>query len=316
MEAPQEIHTDEHVPSQQGKRIVITGGNSGLGLETAKVLVARGANVVIACRNKKKAESALEEIRKEAQDGGDVVAMDLDLSKLKSVRDFADAYMKKYDKLDVLVNNAGLMAVPRGKTSDGFETQIGVNHMGHFVLTARLLPVLLATPGSRVVSVSSGVHAMGKNDFFDDIDFKTVPYDPWRAYAQSKLANLHFAFELARRLSVHGKDVISVAAHPGYAATELQPKSADASGSKFMSMMMTLGNVLIAQSARAGAWPILRAIADDHAKSGDFFGPDGMFGLRGPATVVDAEKFAYDAKTSRKLWDISQQRTGEVYRFD
>ncbi len=311
-----EIHTDEHVPSQHGKRVVITGGNSGLGLETAKVLVARGANVVIACRNKKKAEAAVQEIAREAQDGGDVVAMDLDLSKLKSVRDFAEAYKKKYDRLDVLVNNAGLMAVPRGKTADGFETQIGVNHMGHFVLTSRLLPVLLATPGSRVITLSSGMHAYGQNDYFDDIDFKTVPYDPWKAYGQSKLANLHFAFELARRLAQHDKETLSLAAHPGYAATELQGNTANANGSRFTAIMMALGNALLAQSARAGTWPVLRAIADDKAQSGDFFGPDGMFGLRGPATRVDAEKFAYDAKTSRKLWDLSQTRTGEIYRFD
>ncbi|CAN5126974.1 hypothetical protein BH09MYX1_BH09MYX1_41870 [soil metagenome] len=164
--------------------------------------------------------------------------------------------------------------------------------------------------------MSSGFHAYGQNDYFDDIDFKTIPYDPWKAYAQSKLANLHFAFELARRLSKHGKDAISVAAHPGYAATGLQPKSAEAGGSAFMGFAMMLGNAVFAQSARAGAWPILRAIADDHAKSGDFFGPDGMFGLRGPATLVDAEKLAYDPTTSRKLWDLSQQRTGEMFRFD
>ena len=311
-----DVFTDEHVPEQDGRVVVITGGNSGLGLSTAKVLAARGARVVVACRNKQKAEDALAQIRAAAGEGADVRAMDLDLSRLASVRAFADAFLEEFDRLDILVNNAGLMAIPWAKTADGFEMQIGVNHFGHFALTARLLPLLLETPGSRVVTVSSAVHHSGKNDLFDDLDFTMVPYTPWGAYFQSKLANLHFAFELARRLHKAGASTLSVAAHPGYASTELQTKGAIMEGSRARALFMSLGNVLLAQSGAAGAWPQLRAATDPKAINGDFFGPDGLFGLRGPAIKVEAGKHAYDPKTAKKLWDVSSARTGELFRFD
>lgn len=310
-----DVFTDEHVPEQSGRVAVITGGNSGLGLNTAKVLAARGARVVVACRNKKKAEDALAQIRAAAGEDADVRAMDLDLSRLASVRAFADAFLHEFDRLDLLVNNAGLMAIPQARTADGFEMQIGVNHFGHFALTARLLPLLLATPGSRVVTVSSGVHQVGKNDLFDDLDFTTMPYTPWVAYFQSKLANLHFAFELARRLHKAGSTTLSVSAHPGYAATELQTKGAMLGGSRAEAFFMTVGNVLFAQSGAAGAWPQLRAATDPKAINGDFFGPDGLGGMRGPAIKVEAGKHAYDPKTAKKLWDVSAARTGEIFRF-
>lgn len=308
--------TDDQVPDQEGRVVVVTGGNSGLGLSTAKVLAARGARVVVACRNKKKAEDALAQVRAAAGENVDVRAMDLDLSRLASVRAFAAAFLAEFDRLDVLVNNAGLMAIPQARTADDFEMQIGVNHFGHFALTARLLPLLLETPGSRVVTVSSEVHAYGKNDGFDDVDFTTLPYTPWVAYFQSKLANLHFAFELARRLHRAGAETLSVAAHPGYAATELQGKGARLGGSRLQGLVMTLGNALIAQSAAAGAWPQLRAATDPKAVSGDFFGPGGLFGLRGPAVKVEAKKQAYDPRTAKKLWALSSARTGEYFRID
>jgi NAD(P)-dependent dehydrogenase (short-subunit alcohol dehydrogenase family) len=295
----------DDVPAQDGKLAVITGANSGLGLHTARVLAQKGAHVVMACRNVSKAEAAAAEVRA-ARAGAIVEVAALDLADLDSVARFADELGARHRRLDLLVNNAGLMAIPAQKTRQGFEMQLGTNHVGHFALTARLWPLLAATPGARVVNVSSLYHRRGRMDF-DDLFFDKRPYKPWTAYAQSKLANLLFTVELARRAA--GR-VLAVAAHPGYAATELQGKGPAQAGSAIMGVMMKISNALFAQSAARGALPQLRAATDGAAAPADYFGPAGLFEARGPAVKVGSTNAARDPEAAARLWQISEQLTG------
>ena len=211
--------TQKDIPDQKGKVVIVTGGNSGIGYEAALVLAGKNARVILAARNMDKGEDAAQTIR-QRYPVAEVKVMALDLSDLKSVRSFATAFLADYDRLDILINNAGVMALPARKTADGFEMQFGTNHLGHFALTGLLLPVLKATPNARVVTVSSGVHTAG-GIHFDDLQWKKK-YDRWGAYAQSKLSNLLFAYELQRRFTGSGIKAVSVGCHPGYAATNLQ----------------------------------------------------------------------------------------------
>jgi NAD(P)-dependent dehydrogenase (short-subunit alcohol dehydrogenase family) len=290
--------------------ILITGANSGIGYEAALPLAAQGAQVIMACRSVEKGERAADEIRRSVPDAQlDVMA--LDLASLDAVRAFAAAFNARYDRLDVLINNAGVMGLPYRQTADGFEMQFGTNHLGHFALTGLLLERLLATPGARVVNVSSGYHRMGTINF-DDLQSE-AGYGRWNAYAQSKLANLLFAFELQRRLSAVDADVISVGCHPGYAATNLQTAGAKMEGSAIRRVMSQAMNVVLAQSAAMGALPILYAAVGPDVQGCDYIGPNGLMGMRGYPTKEQAKDTAYDEADARRLWDESVELTGVDY---
>lgn len=290
--------TEADVPDQTGKVVVVTGANSGLGLETSRVLAARGATVIMACRNAQKAQKAAEGIRA-LRPKGEVVLMTLDLGDLDSVKAFAAAFKDKYDRLDILVNNAGIMVPPLGRTAQGFETQFGVNHLGHFALTAQLMPVLEQTPGARVVTVSSMAHRFGQMDFAD-LNWKTRKYVPMPAYGQSKLSNLLFTYELQRRLSAAGKGVLAIAAHPGWASTGLQ---GDSRGSN-------LANQLFAQPQAMGALPSLYAATSPDAVGGAYYGPSGLLELGGNPERVPSNEKSHNEQDAKRLWAVSEELTG------
>ncbi len=300
--------TAADIPDQAGRLAVVTGANSGLGLITAHELAQAGATVVIACRNLDKGQQAVDRIRRSVR-SAQLELRQLDLADLSSISAFADTLGSEHDKLDLLINNAGLMAPPRTLTRDGFESQIGTNHLGHFALTGRLLKLLLAAPDPRVVTLSSGGHRIGKINF-DDLHSERR-YNNWLAYGQSKLANLMFCFELQRRATEAGVALRSVAAHPGYAATNLQ----FAGPSRFYEKAIgALGNKLIAQSAEMGALPSLYAATMD-IPGGTFVGPDGVAEQRGYPHVVSAAGKAYDEQAWGKLWSRSEELTGVDYEF-
>jgi protochlorophyllide reductase len=282
-----------------GRTALVTGANSGLGYVIAEELATAGATVVLGCRSASKAEEAARRIRASAP-GGNVETVALDLADLASVREAATSFTSSNRPLDLLVNNAGLMAIDRSKTADGFETQFGVNHLGHFALTLDLLPSLLATPGSRVVTMSSMGHRAG-HMHFDDLMFKRK-YDRWRPYLQSKLANLLFTAELHRRLTAHHAATTALTAHPGASNTDLGTEGRGLSN-KLMGIVP-----LVAQSASKGAEPALRAATDPTATGGQFYGPRWI--TRGHAVVETPSRAARKADDARRLWDVSAQLTG------
>jgi NAD(P)-dependent dehydrogenase (short-subunit alcohol dehydrogenase family) len=296
--------TTGDIPDLTGKRAIVTGANSGLGLQTALELTRHGAAVVLACRSAERGGQALKAIRRAVPDG-DVVLGSLDLADLASVRAFVQEHGSA---LDLLVNNAGVMALPRRTTADGFEMQFGTNHLGHFALTGLLLPALLERPGARVVTVTSIMHWMGRIDL-EDLDGERG-YRRWPAYCQSKLANLVFAKELARRA---GGRLTSVAAHPGFAATNLQQAAPRMEGSKAREAFYGLGNVLLAQSGAAGAWPSLYAATAPAVQGGQCYGPRGPGQSRGAPHRVRTLPRAADAELGRRLWEVSEERTGVSY---
>jgi len=301
--------TADQMPDQSGRVAVVTGANSGLGLVTARELARAGASVVLACRNTSKGERAIEELRA-AVPGADAKLEALDLADLDSVRDFASRIASERGHLDLLVLNAGVMAPPRRTTKDGFESQFGTNHLGHFALTGRLLPTLLAASEPRVVTLSSGVHRMGSINF-DDLQ-RERRYNNWLAYGQSKLANLIFAVELQRRASTAGTNLLSPAAHPGYSATNLQFAGPTAFYEK---AFMAVANKVYAQSADMGALPTLYAATVPDLPGGSFIGPDGFLEGRGHPHLVTGAGKAYDEDTARRLWEASEQLTGVHYEF-
>jgi NAD(P)-dependent dehydrogenase (short-subunit alcohol dehydrogenase family) len=278
------------MPEQTGRVFVVTGANSGLGEATARALAVRGGTVVLACRDVAKGESAA------ARMTGDVSVRGLDLADLASVRAFADAT----EHVDVLVNNAGVMAIPLRRTADGFEMQIGTNFLGHFALTGLLLPKL----SDRVVTISSYVHRTGRIDVAD-LNWQRRRYRRWGAYGQSKLANLMFAYELHRRLVANRSALRSVAAHPGYAATGLQSHTESVADA-----VMALGNRLLAQSAERGALPTLYAATAPDVAGGEYFGPDGFAELRGHPTRVGSSRRSKDTATASRLWACAEELTG------
>jgi len=289
---------EENIPDQSGKLALVTGANSGLGYEVSSGLSLRGASVVMACRNLMKGEEAAANIRKE-NPNGEVRLMQLDLADLESVKQFAEAFQADYSHLDLLINNAGVMAIPYSKTEDGFELHFGINHIGHFALTGLLLGLLENTPASRIVTVSSYAHWFGWINF-NDLNGEKFYYK-WLAYCQSKLANLLFAYELQRKLSRNGKDTVSMAAHPGYAATNLQQHSALAS--KVM-------NPIFAQSQGMGALPILYAATGPEIEGGEYIGPDGFLGQRGYPHSARSSKRSRDEGTAKRLWEVSEELSG------
>jgi NAD(P)-dependent dehydrogenase (short-subunit alcohol dehydrogenase family) len=299
--------TADDIPDQSGRRAVVTGANSGLGLQIALQLARHGAAVTLAVRDTAKGEEAAERIREGASDATLDVTR-LDLADLASVREFAAGWS---GGLDLLVNNAGVMALPRRTTADGFEMQLGTNHLGHFALTGLLLPALLERPGARVVTMSSGAHQMGRIRF-DNLQGERH-YQRWLAYGQSKLANLLFAFELARRAAVADRDLTSVAAHPGYAATNLQSQGARMEGSRLKAFVAEIGNRVFAQSDAQGALPALYAATMPDVTGGEYFGPDGMGGSRGYPTRAQTTKAARDPDLAARLWNVSEELTGVTY---
>jgi len=300
----------DDLPDLSGKTIVVTGGNSGIGYEAALQFARKNASVVLACRSLDKARAAAAHI-KAANQRGAVEVMELDLSKLASVRAFAQEYQRAQARLDVLVNNAGVMALPYRKTADGFEMQFGTNHLGHFALTGLLIDKLLAADRARVVTISSGAHRIGRIHF-DDLQGERS-YQKWLAYGQSKLANLLFAFELQRKLEAAGKNVLSVACHPGYAATNLQAVGPRMEGSSFQESLMELGNRLFSQSAARGALPTLYAAAAPDVKGGDYIGPDGIAEMWGYPRRVGCSAAAQDRRDAARLWEDSERLTGVHY---
>jgi NAD(P)-dependent dehydrogenase (short-subunit alcohol dehydrogenase family) len=290
------------IPDLKGSIVMITGANSGLGYHETRAIAEKGATAVMGCRDMAKGESAAKKI-KETVPGAKLVLMHLDLASLKSIRSFADEFKKRYDRLDILINNAGVMAPPYGTTEDGFELQIGTNHFGHFALTGLLLDRILRTPKSRVVSVSSLVHRMGRINF-DDINSQEK-YSKWPAYGQSKLANLLFIYELDRRLKNAGSKVIAAAAHPGYSNTNLQRTT------RFFSFF----NPLLAQPAAMGALPTLYAATEEHVQGGAFYGPNGFFEMRGYPRKTDSNAPSHDRTVAARLWDLSEKATGVKYSF-
>jgi len=297
--------TDTDVPDQHRRTVVVTGANSGLGLETARILAARGGRVVLACRRRDAAEEAADDIRSSTAEA-DLEVADLDLSDLASVRRFTEPRGDRV--IDVLINNAGVMALPRGNTADGFERHLGINHLGHFALTAGLLPNLLRSPAPRVVTVTSDMHRFGRIRFDDLMGERR--YGPWRAYAQSKLANVLFARELARRAESAGLPLSSLLAHPGYSATELQQRARSESG-RPPARFWLWANRHFAQPAGAGAWPTLRAATDPTAPNGGLYGPRGPLG--GPATAGTPARRSRDLDAARRLWKISERLTGVIF---
>ncbi len=294
------------MPSLAESRVVVTGANSGIGLEATREFARAGATVVMACRSRERAETAAGEIYADVGDAT-LEIESLDLASLESIREFVDR-VSNHD-IDVLVNNAGVMAIPRGETEDGFERQIGINHLGHFALTGLVFEDL--APGSRVVTVSSAMHERGEIDF-EDLHGE-VSYGPWDAYSQSKLANVLFARELDRRIGESDRNVTSVAAHPGYADTDLQARVGRSRDSKLRETIMDLTNVVFAQSAERGALPTLYAATAADVRSGEYYGPDGLLGMRGFPEPQQPSRAAQDPDTAQRLWERSVQETGVTY---
>jgi NAD(P)-dependent dehydrogenase (short-subunit alcohol dehydrogenase family) len=301
----------DQVPDLSGRVMIVTGANSGIGYEAALALAKRKADVILACRNQDKANAAADRIRDEAP-AARLELIPLDLSDLSSVRAFADSFRERYSRLNVLINNAGVMAIPKRPTVDGFEMQFGTNHLGHFALTGWLLDLLLATRASRVVNVSSNAHVFGKIRFHDLQWEKS--YQTWAAYGQSKLANLLFTHELDRKFKEAGSDAISVGCHPGWAATQLQETGPKMTGSKLMERLTGLGNRLFAQDAAAGALPTLFA-AVEALRGNEYVGPTRFMGQRGSPEVIEPRSKARDPETAKRLWDESERLTGVRYAF-
>lgn len=302
----------EDVPSLAGCMIIVTGANSGIGLEATKELVAHGAHVVMACRSMERAEAAQQDVAAFTPNG-QTTLMQLDLGDLASVRRFANAYLERFDRLDRLINNAGVMAIPRRETADGFEMQFGVNHLGHFALTGLLVGRILETPDSRIVCVSSNAHKMGKMRF-GDLQWERS-YSKWGAYGQAKLANLLFVRELQRRLDKTHADTISVGCHPGWAATNLQLRGPEMEGASVMRKLNVLGNKLIAQSPKAGAMPTVFATTEPTLRGGEYIGPSGFMEVKGAPKRVEPSKRARDEQVARKLWEISEELTGVLFEI-
>ncbi|MCB9644725.1 MAG: SDR family NAD(P)-dependent oxidoreductase [Myxococcales bacterium] len=299
--------TTSDVPDLEGKVVIVTGANSGIGFEATKEMARKRAKVVLACRDASKAEKALASIQKDIPDAL-VEFMKLDLASLASVRDFAQAFQKKYDRLDVLLNNAGIMMVPYGKTEDGFERQFGTNHLGHFALTGLLLDHIKKTPGCRVVNVSSNGHRMGKMNFQDMMYEGGKGYSSTLAYGRAKLANLLFTYELQRLFDAHNIEAIAVAAHPGGSDTNL--------GNHLFVVKWFAPIVrLFVQSAAMGALPSLRGCADPNVQGGQYFGPRNLFQMTGYPILVQSNKASHNQDDARRLWEMSEEWTGVRYAW-
>ena len=300
--------TENDVPTQVGRTAVITGANTGIGFEAVRVLAARGASVVLAVRNLDKGKDAASRISA-ASPGADVTVQHLDLTSLDSIRVAAKELRANHHKIDLLINNAGVMYPPRSKTTDGFELQFGTNHLGHFALTGLLLDRLLPIAGSRVVTISSMGHRIRARIHFDDLQFDHR-YSRVSAYGQSKLANLMFTYELQRRLA-RSATTIAVAAHPGMSNTELIRNSPPML--RAVTEMLGLYGRFVAQPAAMGALPTLRAATDPGVLGGQYYGPDGFQEIRGHPKVVQSSAQSHNTDQQRRLWTVSEELTGVSY---
>jgi len=298
-------YTRDSVPDLGGRTAVVTGANGGLGLETAKVVAAKGAHVVMAARDQAKAQRAVEAIRAEVPDAS-LEVVELDLAAQSSVRSAADSVLASHDHLDLLVNNAGVMAVPERRTADGYEMQLGVNHLGHWTLTALLLPALLRAPAARVVTVTSTAHHFGR-PIDPDNPHLHGRYDPWRAYGQSKLANYHFGLGLQQRLEVAGASTMSLIAHPGLSHSDLQTTTVAEGGGGPLGPFFAWLAAHTGMAVDRGALPQIRAATDPRARGGEFYGP--RFGNTGPAVRLPVLRRGNDAAI-RTLWEVSERETG------
>jgi protochlorophyllide reductase len=299
--------TANDIPDLHGHIALVTGANSGLGMETTKALAAKGAHVIMACRSAERGRIARDAVKKQLP-GASLDLVALDLASLASIRDFAAQVQRSYERLDLLFNNAGIMAIPQRDTKDGFEMQFGTNHLGHFALTGLLLPTLLATSQSRVITTTSLARRAGKVDF-DDINHQRS-YGRWSAYGQSKTANLLFAFELQSRLTRAGATTISVAAHPGYANTNLQSTTATEAGSSIEQITYKVLGSILGQPQSMGVLPQLYAGTALTIFGGELIGPGGFLGIQGyPKVEVQAQK-EYDHAAAERLWQISVELTG------
>ena len=297
--------TTENIPDQKGRVAIVTGSSSGIGYEAARVLANKNATVIVAVRNLEKGIKAADKIRSQNK-AASIQVMELDLADLSSVAAFAEAYKKSHSRLDLLINNAGVMIPPYSKTTDGFEMQFGTNHLGHFALTAQLIDMLNKTNGSRVVNVSSSAHRWGNIDF-DDLTWEKRKYRAWTAYGDSKIANIYFTRELDRRLKTAGSLTISTSAHPGWTATELQ-RHTDYFG------IAGILNSLFAQDISMGALPTLRAAFDPEAK-GEFFRPGGFMKMWGYPVEEDPTNLSKDMAIAGRLWKVSEELTGVKFYF-
>ncbi|BCL80252.1 short-chain dehydrogenase [Ktedonobacteria bacterium brp13] len=297
--------TTRDIPNLEGRVAIVTGANSGLGLETVRALAAHGAHIVLATRNAERGQQALQLVQSEVP-GANLEVASLDLASLRSVREFAAHFLATHDRLDLLFNNAGVMAIPRRETEDGFEMQFGTNHLGHFALTGLLLPLLLKTPESRVIVLTSMARTMGRIDF-DNLQ-GTSSYSRWGAYGQSKRADLLFGYELQHRLQASGASTISVVAHPGYAKTELQTTSATLSNANIEMFFYRNFDRLIAQSAAMGTLPQLYAATAQNIFGGELVGPAGM--VRGYPKIDRRARKEYNRPVAARLWDVSTKLTG------
>ncbi len=301
--------TTKDIPDQSGRVVIVTGANSGLGYETSLALAEKNATVIMACRNMSKGQDALNQVKAKVPHAT-VELMQLDLGSLASVNVFAETYRANYDRLDLLINNAGIMGIPRGETADGFEIQFGVNHLGHFALTGLLIDLIIQTPNSRVVSVSSSANFFGTMNFDDLMGEQS--YTRYGAYSQSKLANILFANELQKRLEEAGVNTISLSAHPGYSSTNLQSTSTAHSGALIERILYPVLGRVMAQSQAQGALPQLYAAVSPDANGCDFIGPHFM-NMRGYPKKVRAKADAYDEEIAKRLWEASEKLTGITY---
>ncbi len=300
--------TLDNMPDLLGKIIIVTGGNSGLGFEAVKAFANKNALVIMACRSITKGEEAKQKIS-EINSKADIRVMKLDLADLKSVRDFATDFKKQFNQLHVLLNNAGIMMVPYGLTKDGFENQMGTNHLGHFALTAQLLDLLKSTPKSRVVNVSSMAHKNGVMDTENLLYEGAKDYSAIKAYGRSKLSNLLFNYELQRFFEKNKIDTIAVAAHPGVSDTNLFNHAAP---KWLMSVLRPLFQFMI-QPASMGALPEIRAAVDSNVKGGEYYGPDGKREMKGYPIVVESSSASHNQDHARKLWEISEKLTSQSF---
>ncbi|HEX5367608.1 MAG TPA: oxidoreductase [Acidimicrobiales bacterium] len=305
------------LPDQTGRTVLITGANSGLGLASAEALARRGATVLMACRDPARAEVARTSVAEVAA-GPQPRTVPLDLADLASVRAAAESVGGSVERLDVLMNNAGVMAPPLSRTADGFELQLGTNHLGHFALTGLLLPSLRRATAPRVVTTSSSMHRQARGRW-DDLNYERTTYRRWPAYGRSKLANLLFVRELGRRAAAAGSDLVSIGAHPGYAATQLQVNTARSSGNRVaatvLGAVMAAGNAVLGQPAAGGARPQLYAATAPEVRSGDYYGPGGPFEMRGAPRPAGMSSAARDDAAARRLWEASEELTGVTYAW-
>jgi len=294
----------DDIEDQNGRIAIVTGSSSGIGYETARVLANKNATVIIAVRNLKKGNTAAEKIKAQSAQA-DVRVMELDLADLKSIRSFSDTFKKQYTRLDLLINNAGVMIPPYSMTSDGFELQLGTNHLGHFALTGQLIDLIRKTTKSRIVNVSSNAHKIG-NINFEDLNWEKRKYNRMKSYGDSKIANIYFTYELTKRIDKVGKDPVVVASHPGWTATELQRHTG------FFNFL----NHFFAQDITMGALPTLYAAVGPDVKSGEYFGPSGFMEMKGYPKRVETNSLSKDKNIVEILWDVSEELTGVKFNLN